>query len=275
MSTTLKITGLEAGIDGNMILQGVNLEVKPGEIVALMGPNGSGKSTLAHVLMGHPGYHVKKGSVQFRNKNLLKMETWKRARLGLFLSFQYPYEIPGVNFYDFLLAAHKSLNGLTSKTDAKKAQKAEEAFDKRVHRSLKELNLTEKFLTRNVNEGFSGGEKKKAEILQMKVLQPKIAILDETDSGLDIDALKIIAKNVRSMISPKIGFLVITHYQRLLHHLKPDEVHVMLEGRIVESGGPDLAKKLEKKGYKWLSEDSGIPAKANPKPQPKKHSDGT
>lgn len=263
MSNTLTINGLEASIDGNVILQGVNLKIKPGKIVALMGPNGSGKSTLAHVLMGHPGYTVKKGTVKFGEKNLLRLETWERARLGLFLSFQYPYEIPGVNFYEFLLAAYKSLNGLTSKTDPKKAQKTEETFDNRVHLSLKELNLTEKFLTRNVNEGFSGGEKKKAEILQMKVLQPKIAILDETDSGLDIDALKIIAKNVRVAVSPDIGFLVITHYQRLLHHLKPDEVHVMLEGRIVESGGPDLAKKLEKKGYKWLSE--------NPKPQPKKH----
>lgn len=244
MKMALVIKNLHAGIDQKAILQGVNLTIKPGKIVALMGPNGSGKSTLSHVLMGHPSYQVAAGEVRWQGQDLLSQETWKRARMGMFLSFQYPYEIPGVNLYEFLLTAYKSIHGEEAKKIAD--------FEKNLHQALKDLSLPNKFLTRDLNAGFSGGEKKKTEILQLKVLQPKIAILDETDSGLDIDALKLIAKNVKKMKSPNIGFLVITHYQRLLTHLEPDEVYVMLEGKIVASGGSELVKKLEKEGYAWL-----------------------
>ena len=243
----LVIKNLHAGIDGRPILKGVNLTIKPGKITALMGPNGSGKSTLSHILMGHPTYEVTKGNVRWGKEDVLKMEVWNRARAGLFLSFQYPYEIPGVNLYEFLLTAYKSIHG--------EAQEKIDAFDKNLSGAIKDLKLPNKFLARDLNAGFSGGEKKKTEILQLKVLQPKIAILDETDSGLDIDALKLIAENVQKMKSPDIGFLVITHYQRLLNHLKPDEVHVMMEGKIVKSGGPELVKRLEKDGYEWLGSE--------------------
>lgn len=239
----LSIKNLHAGLPGKPILNGVTLTVPAGKIVALMGPNGSGKSTLAQLLMGQPDYRVTKGTVRWGSKDMLKLKNWERARAGLFLAFQYPYEVPGVNFYEFLLAAYQSVNG-------KQGSQAE--FERRLKRSLRELRLDAKFLERGLNEGFSGGEKKKAEILQLKVLQPRLAILDETDSGLDIDALRLISRNVRSLRSPAISFLVITHYQRLLTYLKPDIVHVMVGGKIVASGGSALVKRLEKTGYEAL-----------------------
>ncbi|OGY50934.1 MAG: Fe-S cluster assembly ATPase SufC [Candidatus Buchananbacteria bacterium RIFCSPLOWO2_01_FULL_56_15] len=239
----LSIKNLHAGLPGKPILNGVTLTVPAGKIVALMGPNGSGKSTLAQLLMGQPDYRVTKGTVRWGSKDMLKLKNWERARAGLFLAFQYPYEVPGVNFYEFLLAAYQSVNG-------KQGSQAE--FERRLKRSLRELRLDAKFLERGLNEGFSGGEKKKAEILQLRVLQPRLAILDETDSGLDIDALRLISRNVRSLRSPAISFLVITHYQRLLTYLKPDIVHVMVGGKIVASGGSALVKRLEKTGYEAL-----------------------
>src|SRR3989338_771795 len=239
----LSIKNLHAGLPGKPILNGVTLTVPAGKIVALMGPNGSGKSTLAQLLMGQPDYRVTKGTVRWGSKDMLKLKNWERARAGLFLAFQYPYEVPGVNFYEFLLAAYQSVNG-------KHGSQAE--FERRLKRSLRELRLDAKFLERGLNEGFSGGEKKKAEILQLKVLQPRLAILDETDSGLDIDALRLISRNVRTLRSPAISFLVITHYQRLLTYLKPDIVHVMVGGKIVASGGSALVKRLEKTGYEAL-----------------------
>ena len=240
----LSIKNLHAGLPGKPILNGVTLTVPAGKIVALMGPNGSGKSTLAQLLMGQPDYRVTKGTVRWGSKDMLKLKNWERARAGLFLAFQYPYEVPGVNFYEFLLAAYQSVNG-------KQGSQAE--FERRLKRSLRELRLDAKFLQRGLNEGFSGGEKKKAEILQLRVLQPRLAILDETDSGLDIDALRLISRNVRSLRSPAISFLVITHYQRLLTYLKPDIVHVMVGGKIVASGGSALVKKLAKTGYGKLT----------------------
>lgn len=240
---SLKIENLFASINQKPILKGVNLTVAPGKITALMGPNGSGKSTLSHVVMSHPNYKITKGKINWQGKNITKLEPWQKARLGLFLAFQYPHEVPGVNMYEFLLTAHQAQRGKKS---------GHKEFETRLQSALKKLDLTEKFLERSLNEGFSGGEKKKAEILQLQVLQPKIAILDETDSGLDIDALKIIAKNIKSLVSPQTGFLVITHYQRLLNYLKPDIVHIMLDGKIVKTGKADLVKKLEKQGYAWL-----------------------
>lgn len=243
-SKILSIENLHGSIDDKKILRGINLDIKPGKIIALMGPNGSGKSTLAQILMGNPAYKVSKGKVNWQGKNILKLEPWQRAKLGLFLSFQYPYELPGVNMHEFLSTSYKAIHG------DKDYQKN---FEKYLQASLKSLNLSEKFLDRSVNEGFSGGEKKKNEILQLKLLRPKISVLDETDSGLDIDALKLIAKNINELKSPSQGFLVITHYQRLLNYLKPDEVHVILDGKIVKSGKADLVEKLEKKGYDWLT----------------------
>lgn len=240
----LIIRNLHAGLKNKPIIQGINLVVPPGKIVALMGPNGSGKSTLANVLLGHPDYQVTKGSVTWGGQNLLKLKTWQRARAGIFLAFQYPYEIPGVNFYELLLTAFRASHG--QRFDQRQ-------FDERLNTSLRELRLEAAFLERAVNEGFSGGEKKKAEILQLKVLQPRLAILDETDSGLDIDALRLIAQNIKALRSPRLGFLVITHYQRLLTDLKPDLVYVMVGGKIVAQGTGALVEKLERQGYRWLT----------------------
>jgi Fe-S cluster assembly ATP-binding protein len=242
-SKNLIIEGLKANIADKEILRGVDLTVRPGKIIALMGPNGSGKSTLSQVLMGNDAYEVKKGKVSWQGKNLLKLEPGERAKLGLFLSFQYPHELPGVNMYEFLSTAYLSIFG---------KNKHAKNFEQELKDAMKALNLSDKFLDRAVNDGFSGGEKKKSEILQMKLLQPKIAVLDETDSGLDIDALKLIAKNVKAQLSPSAGFLVITHYKRLLKYLKPDEVYVMLDGKIVKHGKYDIVDKLEKQGYGWI-----------------------
>lgn len=242
---TLSIRNLIAGPKDRVILRSVNLTAKPNVITALMGPNGSGKSTLAHVLMGHPDYQVTKGVVMWRGKNLLKLTPAERARLGVFLAFQYPLEISGVNYHEFLWTAYQAVRGKTAKrTD----------FDSLLKASLKELTLSERFLDRSVNEGFSGGEKKKAEMLQLLILQPKLIILDETDSGLDIDALKLIAKTVKKLIARDRVILVITHYQKLLNALKPRAVHVLHNGVIVASGSGELVKKLERQGYGWLDQ---------------------
>ncbi len=239
----IDIKNLYVSIKENDILHGVNLKIHQGKIIALMGPNGSGKSTLSHVLMGHPDYKIEKGEILFDKKNLLSWPVHKRARQGLFLAFQYPYEIPGVSVWQFLQSSLQAIEG-------NKFSQAN--FVKRLQTIMKDLHFSENFLDRGLNEGFSGGEKKRMEILQMRLLQPKIAILDETDSGLDIDALKLVAANVRKMVGSKLGVLVITHYQRLLSYLQPDEVHVMYQGKIVKSGGRELVKQLERNGYSWI-----------------------
>lgn len=242
----LNIKNLTASVDGMLILKGVTLEVKAGEIHAIMGPNGAGKSTLAKVLAGHPAYEVA-GEVWFKGQNLLELEPEERAHLGLFMSFQYPIEIPGVSNTQFLqtaLNAKRKANGQCELTDAEFAQLLE--------KKMKLMEMRPEFSTRNVNENFSGGEKKRNEILQMAVLNPELALLDETDSGLDIDAMRIVAHGVNQLMTPEMGLLLITHYQRLLDYIRPHFVHVMLDGKIVQSGGPELALELENKGYDWL-----------------------
>lgn len=246
----LNIQNLHANIkDGKEILRGLNLTINPGEIHAIMGPNGSGKSTLANILAGQENYEISQGSIYFLEKNLLNLSPEDRAVMGLFLAFQYPVEIPGVNNMYFLKAA---LNNIR-----KKRGEAElDAFDflTLVKNLIKTLDMDEIFLHRSVNEGFSGGEKKRNEILQMLVLQPTLMILDETDSGLDIDALQIVARGVNLLRNPERSMLVVTHYQRLLNYIVPDYVHVLMEGRIVMSGDKNLALELEEKGYSWLEE---------------------
>jgi len=247
----LEIRNLHAGIEGKEILNGVNLTVRQGEVHALMGPNGTGKSTLAYVLMGHPKYEVSQGDVIFGGQNILELAPDERSRMGLFLAFQYPVAIPGVSVANFLRTAVNS------------RRKAENPDDKGIpipefRSMLKEkmdmLKMDHAFAGRYLNEGFSGGEKKRAGILQMAALQPEIAILDETDSGLDIDALRIVSDGINALRGADLGVLVITHYQRILNYIKPDYVHIMLGGKIVESGGPELALTLEEQGYDWLRE---------------------
>jgi len=239
----LKIEDLKAKIDNKDILKGLNLEIKPGEVHAIMGPNGSGKSTLSNVLSGKKGYEIS-GKVTFEEKNLLNLEVEERAHKGIFLAFQYPLEIPGVNTNIFLKT---SLNAIKKSRGEKELDAIE--FLKLVKQKALDLKFDEKILSRQLNVGFSGGEKKKNEILQMSILNPKLSILDETDSGLDIDALKIVSEGVNALRSKKSSFLIITHYQRLLDYIKPDFVHVLIDGKIVKSGGSELALELEKKGY--------------------------
>ena len=246
----LKIENLHASVEGTDILKGLNLVVEPGEVHAIMGPNGSGKSTLGHVLAGRPGYTVTAGSVTFLGQNLLELETEERARLGIFLAFQYPVEIPGVSNMEFLKAA----------VDAQREQRGEKAIDavtfmKNARETCKLVDLEPAFLKRGVNEGFSGGEKKRNELLQMMMLQPTLGILDETDSGLDIDALQVVARGVNSMRSAERAFVMVTHYQRLLDFIEPDYVHVLAGGRIVRSGDKSLALELEARGYAWLEDE--------------------
>mgnify|MGYP002778915989 CR=1 FL=1 len=247
----LSVKDLTAEVDGNPILKGVNLEVRAGEIHAIMGPNGSGKSTFSKALAGHPAYEVTSGEAIFLGKNLLEMEPEERARAGVFLAFQYPLEIPGVSNLDFLRVAYNS---------RRKEQGLEELdafdFDDLIQEKLDVVKMDAAFLNRSVNEGFSGGEKKRNEILQMALLEPKIAILDETDSGLDIDALKIVASGVNQLASSENATILITHYQRLLNYIVPDYVHVMAGGRIIKSGGKELALELESRGYDWVLEQA-------------------
>ena len=251
----LEIKNLHVSIDGKEILQGVNLVAKQGEIHAIMGPNGTGKSTLAYTLMGHPSYKVTQGEVVFKGQNVLDLEPDERSRLGIFLAFQYPVAIPGVTVANFLRTAINSRRRTVNKDD--KGIPVPE-FRKLLTEKMQTLKMDPAFAGRYLNDGFSGGEKKRAEILQMATLQPEIAILDETDSGLDIDALRVVSDGVNALTGPNLGMIVITHYQRLLNYIKPHFVHVMMGGRIVESGGPDLALSLEEHGYDWIRERTEV-----------------
>lgn len=251
MQDTLKIDGLKAGVDGTGILQGVDLDVVPGQVHALMGPNGSGKSTLSYVVAGHPKYEVTAGRVLWHGENLLEMTPDERAKAGVFLAFQYPQEIPGVSVAHFL---RQAMNNVRESRGEKPLTPLE--FRRLLKEKMELLRMSEDFADRYLNEGFSGGEKKRAEMLQMALLRPSVAILDETDSGLDIDALKIVSHGVNALKAdnPEMAILLITHYQRILNYVKPDVVHVMAKGRIIETGGPDLVHKLEDEGYDWLLE---------------------
>jgi Fe-S cluster assembly ATP-binding protein len=246
----LSVRDLTAEVDGTPILKGLNLEVKAGEIHAIMGPNGSGKSTFSKVLAGHPAYEVTGGDVIFRGQNLFELDPEERARSGIFLAFQYPLEIPGVSNLDFLRVAYNS---------KRKHEGLEELdafdFDELVREKLDVVKMDPSFLGRSVNEGFSGGEKKRNEILQMALLEPTLGILDETDSGLDIDALKIVSNGVNQLSNPNNSIILITHYQRLLNYITPDYVHVMEGGRILTTGGKELALELEERGYEWVREE--------------------
>ena len=245
----LKIENLHASVAGKEILKGLSLEVKPGQVHAIMGPNGAGKSTLGNILAGRDGYEVGEGQVEFDGQALLELEPEERAAAGLFLAFQYPVEIPGVNNTYFLRSALNAQRKARGQEELDSMQ-----FLKLVREKLAVLHLKDELLHRGVNEGFSGGEKKRNEIFQLAVLEPKLAILDETDSGLDIDALRTVADGVNALRSPERSFIVITHYQRLLDYIKPDVVHVLAEGRIVQTGGPELALELEKHGYAWIKD---------------------
>ncbi|MBP1154557.1 MULTISPECIES: Fe-S cluster assembly ATPase SufC [unclassified Paenibacillus] len=247
----LIIDGLKATVEGKEILKGLSLTIKGGEVHAIMGPNGTGKSTLASTLMGHPKYEVTGGSVSLDSEDVLEMATDERARAGLFLAMQYPSEITGVTNADFLRSAINARRGEGNELSLIK-------FIRQMEAKMKELEMNPEFMHRYLNEGFSGGEKKRNEILQMMMLDPRIVVLDEIDSGLDIDALRIVAEGVNAMRSEDRGFLIITHYQRLLNYVKPDFVHVMMQGRIVKSGGPELAERLENDGYDWIKEELGI-----------------
>jgi Fe-S cluster assembly ATP-binding protein len=248
---TLEIRGLEVSVEGKDILKGIDLVVRQGETHALMGPNGSGKSTLANVLMGRPGYTITGGQVLFKGEDISKLTADKRAERGLFLAMQYPVEIPGVSIVNFLRTAYKNVKG--EEINAL-------AFRKHMKEKMNLLGIEDAMVQRYVNHGFSGGEKKKNEILQLAVLEPEIAVLDETDSGLDIDALKAVAGGVAELIGPNLGVLLITHYQRILNYITPDFVHVMIGGRIVKSGGKELAHELEEKGYEGIRTELGLEA---------------
>jgi Fe-S cluster assembly ATP-binding protein len=249
----LKIENLRVEIDGNEIVKGLDLEVGRGEVHAIMGPNGSGKSTLANVLMGHPRYDVTEGSVTFEGEDVLELEPDERAKMGMFLAFQYPSEVPGVSVANFLRTAVNSV-------------REEELSPMEMYKLLQEkmavMRMDPKFAERYLNEGFSGGEKKRNEILQLLMLEPRLAILDETDSGLDIDALQVVARGVNEMRGPDFSAVLITHYQRILRYIEPDHVHVMLDGRLVTSGGKGLAEELEEKGYDWVRQEFGAGAQS-------------
>jgi Fe-S cluster assembly ATP-binding protein len=249
--STLSIKDLHVSIDEKEILKGVNLEIKGGEIHAVMGPNGTGKSTLASAIMGHPKYQVTSGTITFDGKDVLEMEVDERALVGLFLAMQYPSEISGVTNADFLRSA---INARREEGNEIPLMK----FIKTMDKNMDYLEMDQNMAQRYLNEGFSGGEKKRNEILQLMMLQPKIAILDEIDSGLDIDALKVVSKGINQMRGDDFGCLIITHYQRLLDYIEPDHVHVMMQGKVVKSGGPELAKRLEEEGYDWIKQELGI-----------------
>jgi Fe-S cluster assembly ATP-binding protein len=253
MSSGLEIRNLHAGIEGKEILKGVNLAVKPGEIHALMGPNGTGKSTLANVLMGHPSFEVTRGEVTFNGEDINELAPDERARKGLFLAFQYPVAIPGLTVANFLRTA---INARRKETDPEDRGIPIPQFRNLLKEKMDMLEMSHEFAGRYLNEGFSGGEKKRAEILQLATLEPNIAVLDETDSGLDIDALRIVSEGVNTLAGPELGILVITHYQRILNYIQPQFVHILLDGQIVESGGPELAEHLEAHGYQKIRERS-------------------
>jgi len=248
---TLEIRDLHASVEGKQILNGIDLTVRQGETHALMGPNGSGKSTLSNVIMGRPGYVVTAGSVIFKGEDITKLMPDERAKRGLFLAMQYPTEVPGVSVVNFLRTAYQATRG---------EQVSALAFRKHMKEQMDKLSIEDAMVNRYVNQGFSGGEKKRNEILQLAVLGPQIAILDETDSGLDIDSLKLVAESVQKLVGPELGVLLITHYQRMLNYITPDAVHVMMQGRIVTSGGPELAQLLEEKGYEGIGQELGIEA---------------
>jgi Fe-S cluster assembly ATP-binding protein len=259
MTGDLQVKDLHVSVEGKEILKGLSLEIRKGEVHAIMGPNGSGKSTFANTLMGHPKYEVTSGDIVFKGGSILEKETDERARMGLFMAFQYPVAVPGLTFGSFLRAA---LNARLAPADpdangkvpTKKGIPPKE-FRELLRSKMAMLKMDEKFATRYLNDGFSGGEKKRAEILQMAILRPEIAIMDETDSGLDIDALRVVADGVNALAGPELGVLVITHYNRILNYIKPSRVHVMMDGRIVTSGGAELAQQLEAKGYDWVREE--------------------
>jgi Fe-S cluster assembly ATP-binding protein len=259
MTGDLLVKDLHVSVEGKEILKGLSLEVKKGEIHALMGPNGSGKSTFANTLMGHPKYEVTSGDILFKGESVLEKETDERARMGLFMAFQYPVAIPGLTFGSFLRAA---LNARLAPADPDANGKVPtrkgippKEFRELLRKNMKALKMDDSFATRYLNDGFSGGEKKRAEILQLAILKPEIAIMDETDSGLDIDALRIVADGINALAGPDLGVLVITHYNRILNYIKPSRVHVMIDGRIVTSGGPELALELESRGYERVREE--------------------
>ena len=250
---TLRIEDLHADVEGKQILRGIDLVVRQGETHALMGPNGSGKSTLSNVIMGRPGYAVTSGRVTFEGEDITHLSPDERAKRGLFLAMQYPTEVPGVSVVNFLRTAYQAVKG---------EQVSALAFRKHMKEQMEKLNIEDAMVNRYVNQGFSGGEKKRNEVLQLAVLQPHIAILDETDSGLDIDSLKLVAEGVNELVGPGLGVLLITHYQRMLNYITPDVVHVMMRGRIVKTGGPELAHELEAKGYEGIREELGLEADA-------------
>ncbi|MEQ8673321.1 MAG: Fe-S cluster assembly ATPase SufC [Aggregatilineales bacterium] len=257
MGATLEIRNLHARVEGEEkeILRGVDLTIKQGEVHALMGPNGSGKSTLANVLAGNPAYEVTEGEILFDGEDLLEMDPDVRSRAGVFLAFQYPVAIPGITLANFLRHA---INARVKEEDPESKGMPIPKFTKMMREKMNQLKMDHSFAGRYLNEGFSGGEKKRAEILQMAVLEPKIAVLDETDSGLDIDALRIVSEGVNTLKGPDLGVLVITHYQRILNYIKPEFVHIMFEGRLVENAGPELALKLEESGYDWIREKYAV-----------------
>jgi Fe-S cluster assembly ATP-binding protein len=248
-AATLEIRGLHAEVEGKEILRGIDLAVRQNETHALMGPNGSGKSTLSNVIMGRPGYTATAGDVLFRGENVLRLTADQRAQRGLFLAMQYPVEVPGVSVVNFLRTAYQAMKG---------EQVSALAFRKHMKEKMALLGIEDAMVNRYLNQGFSGGEKKRNEILQLAVLEPEIAILDETDSGLDIDSLKLVAQGVAQLVGPDLGVLLITHYQRILRYIEPDHVHVMINGRIVRSGGMELATELEDKGYEGIRSELGI-----------------
>jgi Fe-S cluster assembly ATP-binding protein len=253
MSADLRIKNLHVRVEDQEILKGLNLEINKGEIHAIMGPNGSGKSTLANTLMGHPAYEVTAGEIWFRGQNIVDMSPDERSRLGLFLAFQYPSTIPGVSVANFLRSAINARRKLGNPADNGSGKGISmREFRKLLKEKMAMLKMDPAFARRYLNDGFSGGEKKRMEILQMAMLRPQIAVLDETDSGLDIDALRIVSEGVNQLMNPELGVLVITHYQRILDYVQPQHVHILLNGRIVLSGGPELALELEDKGYDWV-----------------------